>query len=414
MKFAEMLTQRQKELAQARADLEIVVKNANSSSEAIELNAATVQRLGDECEALAKAVKAMRARQIEPAKPAARRVARNDHLALLQKGMASALRYAAFGEKPADAVGAAIVQKAAVTADPLATNTTDVSGFLPQLFAQALPVLGLNSLYDVLVQRAALAGTREGDEIVFPQLVEADSMALPVHAEGEAIPVLAGQVATTKLKAERRAGIFTMTEEAIQRCRGLEALIFAGCQRATRSAIDAYLIAALKALSPVKAIPGTADAYADVSAGLGYLYDAFGEESAPIVAVSHTLWLKMQSQRDQVGNLKYPEAIARVLRGAALVPVATMAEDSALIIPTNNIVMPPAPEYRLTVSRDAVLHMDDKAPAKNLAGAQPVQSMFQTNCVALKVEARGLGVAALRKGMPGCVSITGANAWVGA
>lgn len=411
MNIQSLISAKKAELAQAVKALSDINKSVDGhETHEIEHAANAVSQIREDILALEKAAATM-VKAANPLPSSVRRAPQASHLDMFKKGLTQALEaYVSGAINGLPGVAGAILANKAAT-DVLATTTTGVDAMLPSIFRSALPVLGKASLYSELLARTTVRGSGvAGQEVVFPYLADSDLTLAPVQ-EGNAIPVLAGLFATQKISSGKRAGIWCATEEALARCAGLGDQIMAGITVSTSKALDDYALTALQA--DEQTVAATDDAIADVAAAQGKFSAHYDNIDDLIVVVSKAVHLKLCAARDTSGNIKYGSAIARLLNGARIIPVSGIADADAYVIKTASLALN-EPVYSVSVSRDAVVHMDAKAPAADLHGAQPVVSAFQSGLIATRVICSDLAIANLYgKRRPAVVRITGlAGKWV--
>jgi hypothetical protein len=93
-----------------------------------------------------------------------------------------------------------------------------------------------------------------------------------------------------------------------------------------------------------------------------------------------------------VGETPFREEIARgTLAGIPILTSATVAADTMYLIDAADFTSATGEDPQFTISDQAVIHMEDTSPSGITTGgatpafASPVRSMFQTDCLAIKM-----------------------------
>lgn len=228
-------------------------------------------------------------------------------------------------------------------------------------------------------------------------------------AEGAPIPVKQGVTSSSSFGPNKLAVISTFTREIAQHSNpSIEALIRAAILADTAEVLDARFgdDAAASAIRPaglrnatatgagnINAATGTGDA-ADIKADIIGVTDRMRTARAGSVGcwIMHpTRKLTLEYMENALGGTQFPSVANGFLAGAPILETDGLAENLVIAISQSAMAFGNdfAPEFAL--SNQTTLHMVDAAPADISAVgtpntvAAPVQSMFQTDSVALRM-----------------------------
>jgi len=300
----------------------------------------------------------------------------------------------------------------ATKAASAAANTT-VTGWAAELvqptFAEMMPTLLPESVYGPLSAKGLRLTFGRYGAINIPTRAITPTIAGSFVGEGLPIPVRQGLFTTQQLLPKAMKVISTWTREMDEHSiPQISALIREAIQQDTSVAIDSVLLDtnAKTAVRPAGLRNGIAGLTATAGGGFTALV---GDLKALIGAVNtatnnnlrNPVWLMNPVQKVSIGFIQPTSA-------TPLFPFAGQVENDMLLgypiidsgtVPAGVVIFMDAADYvsatddtpRFDVSDSATLHMEDTTPLNiGTAGAPatvaaPSQSMFQTDCIALRM-----------------------------
>lgn len=157
----------------------------------------------------------------------------------------------------------------------------------------------------------------------------------------------------------------------------------------------------------------TGDALANILADLKAAIGAMLAVNMPMVSpvwILHPVILNsLRFIQDGLGNRAFKDEIdAGMLVGYPFLTSTTCTQTVVMLVDGNQVIMATEMAPEISVSEDATIHMSD-APDNDLGGggtATPVQSMFQTDSVAIKTTTRGDWAARYAECVQSITSVT--------
>lgn len=250
-------------------------------------------------------------------------------------------------------------------------------------------------------------------------------------AEGSPIPVKQGTTTSQTLLPYKMAVISSFTKELARRSTPtIEGLIRQAILDDTRDALDAALLnnvavgatrpagfqnAAATGAGNINAASGTGD-MADVLADVRALNSRMVAAKAGRVGawiMSPARKLALEFAMTPLGQPAFPSVSSGVFAGAPILETDQIADTIVIAVAQTAIAFGNDYSPIFDVSDQATLHFEDTTPlAISTTGspntvAAPVRSLFQTDCVAVKMT-MGLGWKLVR---PGGIQVVTAVAW---
>lgn len=294
-----------------------------------------------------------------------------------------------------------------------AAATTTVTGWAAELvqptFAEMMPTLLPESVYGPLSAKGLRLTFGRYGAINIPTRAITPTIAGSFVGEGLPIPVRQGLFTTQQLLPKNMKVISTWTREMdLHSIPQISALIREAIQQDTAVAIDSVLLDAnaKTAVRPAGLRNGISGLTPTAGGGFTALV---GDLKALIGAVNtatnnnlrNPVWLMNPVQKVSIGFIQPTTA-------TPLFPFAAQVENDMLLgypiidsgtVPAGTVVFMDAADYvsatddtpKFDVSDSATLHMEDTTPLNiGTAGspatvAAPSQSMFQTDCIALRM-----------------------------
>jgi HK97 family phage prohead protease len=318
------------------------------------------------------------------------------------------VREQVFGNDEITKAGFNLATKAASAA-----ATTTVTGWAAELvqptFAEMMPTLLPESVYGPLSAKGLRLTFGRFGAINIPTRAITPTIAGSFVGEGQPIPVRQGLFTTQQLLPKAMKVISTWTREMdIHSIPQISALIREAIQQDTSVAIDSILLdtGAKTSVRPAGLRNGISGLTPTAGGGFTALV---GDLKALIGAVNtatnnnlrNPVWLMNPVQKVSIGFIQPTTA-------TPLFPFASQVENDMLLgypiidsgtVPAGTVIFMDAADYvsatddspKFDVSDSATLHMEDTTPLNiGTAGspatvAAPSQSMFQTDCIALRM-----------------------------
>jgi hypothetical protein len=253
-------------------------------------------------------------------------------------------------------------------------------------FSDFFKSLGPQSAGSALMARSLPVTLQDGDNnFTLPALVDSAASGGFV-AEGQPGKVFRRALLGPSILPKKMLVLSVISRELAKRMNG-EAIIRRILQRDAALSLDAALFssAAVSAAAPAGLLNGvTATALAAGTDTIAMRQDllALASVVAPIAG----------------GRIVYVAAPVTAVKMAftelplpyPVLPSSALAEGTVIAVATDALAFAVNPAPDITVSAEAVLHMEADSPAEIVSGtgpttAAPVQSMFQTDCLAIRM-----------------------------
>lgn len=284
--------------------------------------------------------------------------------------------------------GAALVLKGAV-----APTGTAETALLTEIVSAA--VLGATGAGATLLQRGLVLSFGRAASISLPTLI-CDAQHGAFVGEGQPVPVYSGSVGTpVTLVPHKLMAIWTMTRELIEGS-AAEALITEAARRSLGLVLDAHLFdtAAGDAVRPSGLREGVAAEPASTATDVTEaMLEDIGKLLTAVSPVGGDVVLIANPVRAQMMPAMTPGTLPTVL-GSPAVGAADL-----IAVSTDGLAAALGPEIEVEASKGVDLHMSDAPLAISSVGtpavvAVPTRSMFQTDCVGLRLR---LGVSWVKR-----------------
>jgi HK97 family phage major capsid protein len=217
--------------------------------------------------------------------------------------------------------------------------------------------------------------------------------------EGSPIPVSAMAFDSIALEPREMGTIVVMTEKSIRHANPSALMIAqndmveSAARHADVTALDANTSnparprGLFNGVTPITATSGGGYAAADGDAKA--LIGAMTGNDIPIVGggwvMSPEALLELQFMRDGNGNLIYPETLNGSWRGYPVIDSSQQTTDTIDFICAGHVIMADDFGPEISLSNEATIHRDDAPEADLNAAATPVQSLWQTAAVGIRV-----------------------------
>ncbi len=292
-----------------------------------------------------------------------------------------------------------------------APATTTTSGWAAELVQTAtldfIDTLVANSIYPVLRDLGGRFTFGRNGVVSIPARAATPSVAGSFVGQGAPIPVRQAGFSATSLTPKKMAVITTFTREIAEKSTpDIEQVLRTAIQEDTGVAIDTVLLDAnaattirpaglrngITGLMPT-ANGGFAALVADLKGLVGALITSSGGNIRQPVWVMNPVQA-LSISLTQNGNGDFPFAAdlrAGTLLGYPVAQSATVPNGTVALVDAADFFTATGDEPRFEVSDQAVLHMEDTAPAQISAAdtpnvvAAPIRSMFQTDSLALRM-----------------------------
>ena len=314
-----------------------------------------------------------------------------------------AIRERVYGSDEATKVVTDLVIKAAST-----PAMTTVAGWAAELVQQTvldlMPTLLPASVYPSLASMGLQLTFGRNGRIIVPTRKVTPSIAGSFVGEGQPIPVRIAGFASQTLTPKKMAVITTWTREMDEHSiPAIEGLLREAIQQDTAIAIDAVLLDAnpSTAVRPAGLLAGVAGqtptpiaggAFAAIVGDLKNLTHAL--LTATNGNIRNMVYIMNPSQALSISFVQPPnpsglfpfaaEINAGRLNGKPLIQSGTVPVGTIICMDAADFVTVTGDTPRFEISDQATLHMEDTDPAP-IDGASPVQSMFQTDSLALRL-----------------------------
>jgi HK97 family phage major capsid protein len=304
-------------------------------------------------------------------------------------------------------VMARLITKAAVI--PADTTTSGwASNLVQTAIADLIQSLLPLSIYPQLVARGDSFTFGENGVVTLPARNTAASVNGVFFAQGSAIPVKQGAFLPISFTTKKMGVITVVTREILLHSTpSIENILRKAVLEDTAVAIDAILLDAVVAdtTRPAGLKAGVGKITASATASIvGFIADIKGLAAALITGTKGNMrapvWIMNPGDvlaaslltTTAVGETPFREEIARgTLAGIPILTSATVPADTMLLIDAADFTSSTGENPQFTISDQAVLHMEDTTPlAISTPGAPatiaaPVRSLFQTDCLAIKM-----------------------------
>lgn len=263
------------------------------------------------------------------------------------------------------------------------------------------------SVYPGLSARGGRFGFGRNGTVSLPTRSATPTVAGSFVGEGSPIPVRRAGFTSITLTPKKMAVITTMTREITERSTPqIEALLRNAIQEDTAVAIDSVLLDANAATTVrpaglrngVTTAAGTAGGgfaavVADLKGMLGSLITATnGNVRNPVWLMNPAQALALSLTQNAGGDFPFEQEINNGrFRGYGVIQSSTIPAGVVMLLDAADFFSATGDDPRFDVSDQAVLHMEDTTPLQiGTAGtpntvAAPVQSMFQTDSLALRM-----------------------------
>jgi hypothetical protein len=445
MSIADKITAKQTELATLRDELTELTSADELTEDVtlqIEERSAQIETAQKDLDTLERAEQAMAARQAARAEPTqAPQQARAIQIPR-EKGytafstIATLFKAKLTGQHPVELAGRELrdqqdvqaVIKAAV--DPASTGEATWAGNLVhETWGEFFALLRDRSVYPLV------PGTRfafDGSGVVnFPVQGGSGHLAGGFTAEGGAIPVAAGVIGTAAMSPKRMKIISVFSQELADRSvPSIQSIIRDQILGDTSEAIDTALLSAtarsttspaglqdatetgaanINAITAGGATATAAEIMGDLKALLSRAYTArMGARGAWLMNPLQVIALSMK-QDGATGEYPFRDELASgTFRGYPVVQSTNVTNGIAVFVSDAAMAFGSEQQPRIDISSQASLHMDS-APSADIGGAAtPVQSLYQTDSIGIRMSL-GLDWKVVRQG--GVQVLTGAEAW---
>jgi HK97 family phage major capsid protein len=312
---------------------------------------------------------------------------------------------AAYGEDDnTRLVMARLITKAAVI--PADTTTSGwASNLVQTAIADLIESLLPLSVYPQLVARGDSFTFGQNGAVTLPARNTSTSVSGAFIAQGNPIPVKQGAFSGGTFTTKKMGVITTVTREILLHSTpSIENILRKAVLEDTSVAIDALLLDATAADStrPAGLKSGVVKVTANATASIvGFIADIKGIAGALITGAKGNLrapvWI--MNPLDVLAALLLPAStggalpfVEEMTRGRLLnfpiIQSSTCAVDTMFLVDAADFATATGEDPQYSISDQAVLHMEDTAPAAIVTGgtvATPVRSMFQTDCLAIKM-----------------------------
>lgn len=264
-----------------------------------------------------------------------------------------------------------------------------------------------DSVYPSLSGYGGRYGFGRNGTISLPTRSATPTVAGSFVGEGAPIPVRKAGFTSISLTPKKMAVITTMTREITERSTpAIEQLLRDAIQEDTAVAIDSVLLDATAASSVrpaglrngITTAGGTAGGgFAAVTADLKGMLTTLvtntnGNIRSPVFIMNPIQAIALGFVQNAGGDLVFKEEIGNgKLNGYPVIQSGNVPSGVVILIDAADFFSATGDEPRFDISDQTVLHMEDTTPlAIGTAGtpavvAAPVQSMFQTDCMALRM-----------------------------
>lgn len=371
------------------------------------LGASTIERPGATTEPARQKVWAAPAKKVEPLDYVFRALATRLVSHVNKTPLVDTMKHL-YGEDPTTkaVMDAIIVNKAAVA--PADTQTSAWAGALVQtaigdFFDLLLPA----AIYPRLSEIGGRFGFGRNGAVSLPTRAATPTVAGSFVAEGAPIPVRRAGFTNVTLTPKKMAVIVPFTREITERSTPeIEGLLRQAIQEDTATSIDSVLLDAGAATvvrpaglrNGVVTAAGTAGGdfaavVADIRGIVGDLISATNGNLRNIVWIMNPAQaLTLSLTQNAGGDFPFADEIGQGnFRGYPLIQSASVPAGVVIALDAADFFSATGDDPRFDVSDQATLHMEDTAPAQiGTAGtpnavAAPVQSLFQTDSLALRM-----------------------------